>query len=198
MEEFVEQKVGETIAEAKNTIAETKKELADTRKELENKLDGAADALEKAAALFDMGEGGITGEKIQEALSSVTEHREWLTANSGTVSEFKTDYDAAKRILGGVGSAEDASAGLFSQIGTTINDMDKTVGNVKRWMVASAATIGDVATWYDTNASAVTKASRIINASAGTITDAINFINGDGLTTKVEETMDAKNAEIKK
>ena len=197
VEEFVEQKVGETIAEAKNTIAETKKELADTRKELENKLDGAADALEKAAALFDMGEGGITGEKIQEALSSVTEYGEWLTANSGTVSEFKTDYDAAKRILGGVGSAEDASAGLFSQIGTTINDTDKTVGNVKRWMVASAATIGDIATWYDTNASAVTKASRIINASAGTITDAINFINGDGLTTEVERVMDAQKGTIK-
>ena len=197
VEEFVEQKVGETIAEAKNTIAETKKELADTRKELENKLDDAADALEKAAALFDMGEGGITGEKIQEALSSVTEYGEWLTANSGTVSEFKTDYDAAKRILGGVGSAEDASAGLFSQIGTTINDMDKTVGNVKRWMVASAATIGDIATWYDTNASAVTKASRIINASAGTITDAINFINGDGLTTEVERVMDAQKGTIK-
>lgn len=197
VEEFVEQKVGETIAEAKNTIAETKKELADTRKELENKLDGAADALEKAAALFDMGEGGITGEKIQEALSSVTEYGEWLTANSGTVSEFKTDYDAAKRILGGVGSAEDASAGLFSQIGTTINDMDKTVGNVKRWMVASAATIGDIATWYDTNASAVTEASRIINASAGTITDAINFINGDGLTTEVERVMDAQKGTIK-
>lgn len=197
VEEFVEQKVGETIAEAKNTIAETKKELADTRKELENKLDGAADALEKAAALFDMGEGGITGEKIQEALSSVDEYGEWLTANSGTVSEFKTDYDAAKRILGGVGSAEDASAGLFSQIGTTINDMDKTVGNVKRWMVASAATIGDIATWYDTNASAVTEASRIINASAGTITDAINFINGDGLTTEVERVMDAQKGTIK-
>ena len=197
VEEFVEQKVGETIAEAKNTIAETKKELADTRKELEGKLDGATDALEKAAALFDMGEGGITGEKIQEALTSVDECREWLTANSGTVNEFKTDYDAAKEILGGVGSAEDASVGLFSRFGTAINNTNKTVGNVHKWMVASAATIGDVATWYDTNASAVTEASRIINASVGTITDAINFINGDGLTTEVERVMDGKKGTIK-
>ena len=96
VEEFVEQKVGETIAEAKNTIAETKKELADTRKELEGKLDGAADALEKAAALFDMGEGGITGEKIQEALTSVDEYGEWIRAESETVSDLRTDYDAAK------------------------------------------------------------------------------------------------------
>lgn len=197
VEEFVEKKVEETITEAKNTIAETKKELADTREELENKLEGAAEALDKAAALFDMGEAGITGEKIQEALSSVTECGKWITANSGTVHDFKTDYDAAKRILGGIGSAEDALAGLFSQIGTTINDMDNTVGNVESWMVASAATIGDIATWYDVNASAVTEASSIINASAGTITDAINFISGDGLTTKVTSIMDGRNAVIK-
>ena len=197
VEEFVEKKVEETITEAKNTIAETKKELADTREELENKLEGAAEALDKAAALFDMGEAGITGEKIKEALSSVTECGKWITANSGTVHDFKTDYDAAKRILGGIGSAEDALAGLFSQIGTTINDMDNTVGNVESWMVASAATIGDIATWYDVNASAVTEASSIINASAGTITDAINFISGDGLTTKVTSIMDGRNAVIK-
>lgn len=197
VEEFVEKKVEETITEAKNTIAETKKELADTREELENKLEGAAEALDKAAALFDMGEAGITGEKIKEALSSVNECGKWITANSGTVHDFKTDYDAAKRILGGIGSAEDALAGLFSQIGTTINDMDNTVGNVESWMVASAATIGDIATWYDVNASAVTEASSIINASAGTITDAINFISGDGLTTKVTSIMDGRNAVIK-
>ena len=197
VEEFVEKKVEETITEAKNTIAETKKELADTREELENKLEGAAEALDKAAALFDMGEAGITGEKIKEALSSVNECGKWITANSGTVHDFKTDYDAAKRILGGIGSAEDALAGLFSQIGTTINDMDNTVGNVESWMVASAATIGDIATWYNVNASAVTEASSIINASAGTITDAINFISGDGLTTKVTSIMDGRNAVIK-
>ena len=197
VEEFVEKKVEETITEAKNTIAETKKELADTREELENKLEGAAEALDKAAALFDMGEAGITGEKIKEALSSVTECGKWITANSGTVHDFKTDYDAAKRILGGIGSAEDALAGLFSQIGTTINDMDNTVGNVESWMVASAATIGDIATWYDVNASAVTEASSIINASAGTITDAINFISGDGVTTKVTSIMDGRNDVIK-
>ena len=197
VEEFVEQKVSETIAEAKNTIAETKKELAETRAELEDKLDGAAEALDKAAALFDMGEGGITGEQIQDALSSVSDHNKWITSYSGSIVDFQTDYDAAKRILGGIGSAEDALAGLFSQIGTTINDMDNTVGNVESWMVASAATIGDIATWYDVNASAVTEASSIINASAGTITDAINFISGDGLTTKVTSIMDGRNASIK-
>ena len=197
VEEFVEQKVGETIAEAKNTIAETKKELAETRAELEDKLEGAADALDKAAALFDMGEGGITGEQIQDVLNSVNEHNDWITSYSGSIVDFQTDYDAAKRILGGIGSAEDALAGLFSRIGTTINDMDNTVGNVESWMVASAATIGDIATWYDVNASAVTEASSIINASAGTITDAINFISGDGLTTKVTSIMDGRNATIK-
>lgn len=185
VKKFVEEKVTNTISEAKNTLAETKTELANTREHLETKLEGAADALDKAAALFDMAEGGITKEKLQEALSSVTECGKWIGDYSGTVFDFKTDYDAAKRILGGVGSAEDALAGLFSQIGTTINDMDNTVGSVERWMVASAGTIGDIATWYDVNASAVTEASSIINASAGTITDAINFISGDGLTTRI-------------
>lgn len=197
VEEFVEQKVGETIAEAKNTIAETKKELAETRAELEDKLEGAAEALDKAAALFDMGEGGITGEQIQDALSSINECGDWIATYSGTVHEFKTDYDAAKRIMGGIGSAEDALAGLFSRFGTSLNDIDDTVGTVESWMVASAATIGDIATWYDVNASAVTEASSIINASAGTITDAINFISGDGLTTKVTSIMDGRNATIK-
>ena len=195
VEENVRQITAETIAEAKNTLNETNEALTNTRKELGEKLEGAVEALNKAA--FDMSESGITGEKIQEALSSVNECGSWITANSGAVRDFKTDYDAAKRILGGVGTAEDASAGLFSQIGTTINAMDNTVGNVERWMVASAATIGDIATWYDVNSSAVTEASSIINASAGTITDAINFISGDGLTTKVTSIMDGRDATIK-
>lgn len=195
VEENVRQITAETIAEAKNTLNETNEALTNTRKELGEKLEGAVEALNKAA--FDMSESGITGEKIQEALSSVNECGSWITANSGAVRDFKTDYDAAKRILGGVGTAEDASAGLLSQIGTTINAMDNTVGNVERWMVASAATIGDIATWYDVNSSAVTEASSIINASAGTITDAINFISGDGLTTKVTSIMDGRDATIK-
>ena len=195
VEENVRQITAETIAEAKNTLNETNEALTNTRKELGEKLEGAVEALNKAA--FDMSESGITGEKIQEALSSVNECGSWITANSGAVRDFKTDYDAAKRILGGVGTAEDASAGLFSQIGTTINAMDNTVGNVERWMAASAATIGDIATWYDVNSSAVTEASSIINASAGTITDAINFISGDGLTTKVASIMDGRDATIK-
>ena len=197
VEEFVEQKVGETIAEAKKTIAETEQKLAETREELENKLSGATEALDKAAALFDLGEGNITGEQIQDALTSINECGEWLTSLSGVVTEFKTDYDAAKRIMGGIGSAEDALAGLFSQFGTTLNDVDNTVGTVNSWMVASAATIGDVATWYDVNASAVTEASSIINASAGTITDAINFISGDGLTTRITSEMNAVSGTIK-
>ena len=197
VEEFVEQKVGETIAEAKKTIAETEQKLAETREELEAKLSGATEALDKAAALFDLGEGNITGEQIQDALTSINECGEWLTSLSGVVTEFKTDYDAAKRIMGGIGSAEDALAGLFSQFGTTLNDVDNTVGTVNSWMVASAATIGDVATWYDVNASAVTEASSIINASAGTITDAINFISGDGLTTRITSEMNAVSGTIK-
>lgn len=195
VEENVRQITAETIAEAKNTLNETNEALTNTRKELGEKLEGAVEALNKAA--FDMSESGITGEKIQEALSSVNECGSWITANSGAVRDFKTDYDAAKRILGGVGTAEDASAGLFSQIGTAINAMDNTVGNVERWMVASAATIGDIATWYDVSASTVTEASNIINASAGTITNAINFISGDGLTTKVTSIMDGRDATIK-
>ncbi len=195
VKDSIEQNVGKTIAEAQNTIVKTNEELTNTREELKSKLKEAADALNKAA--FDMSDSGITGEKIQKALSSVNECGSWITANSGAVRDFKTDYDAAKRILGGVGTAEDASAGLFSQIGTTINAMDNTIGNVERWMVASAATIGDIATWYDVNSSAVTEASNIINASASTITNAINFISGDGLTTKVTSIMDGRNAVIK-
>lgn len=197
---FIETEVTQTILDAKKTINDTKEKLDSVRKDLEERLSSAAEALEKAAALFEMGEGNIDSEAIMDALSSVSEYGSWLANNSGYIQTLKIDYDAAKRILGGVGSAEDALAGLFSQIGTTINAMNNTVGTVQRWMVASAATIGDIANWYNVNSSESTEAMRFINASGGVICDTINYINDKGekgYTAVLQRQMDAKDASIK-
>ena len=197
VQEFVEEKVGETISEAKNTIAETKKELAETRAELETKLDGAADALDKAAALFDMGEGNISGEDIKNALSSVEEYGGWLEEYSGTVKNLKTDYDLATQRMGSIGEAEDVTDGLFARFATSLNVVSGTVGNVERSMNASQGLIEDFASWYNTNASSATEASRFINAMSGQIVDSIDFISGDGLTTRLTREMNAFSGTIR-
>ena len=197
VQEFVEEKVGETISEAKNTIAETKKELAETRAELETKLDGAADALDKAAALFDMGEGNISGEDIKNALSSVEEYGGWLEEYSGTVKNLKTDYDLATQRMGSIGEAEDVTDGLFARFATSLNVVSGTVGNVERSMNASQGLIEDFASWYNTNASSATEASRFINAMSGQIVDSIDFISGDGLTTRITREMNAFSGTIR-
>ena len=197
VQEFVEEKVGETISEAKNTIAETKKELAETRAELETKLDGAADALDKAAALFDMGEGNISGEDIKNALSSVEEYGGWLEEYSGTVQSLKTDYDLATQRMGSIGEAEDVTDGLFARFATSLNVVSGTVGNVERSMNASQGLIEDFASWYNTNASSATEASRFINAMSGQIVDSIDFISGDGLTTRLTREMNAFSGTIR-
>lgn len=197
VQEFVEEKVGETISEAKNTIAETEKELAKTREELEKKLDGAADALDKAAALFDMGEGNISGEDIKNALSSVEEYGGWLEEYSGTVKSLKTDYDLATQRMGSIGEAEDVTDGLFARFATSLNVVSGTVGNVERSMNASQGLIEDFASWYNTNASSATEASRFINAMSGQIVDSIDFISGDGLTTRLTREMNAFSGTIR-
>ena len=197
VEEFVEQKVGETIAEAKKTIAETEKQLAETRAELETKLSGATEALDKAAALFELGEGNITGEQIKDALTSVDEYGGWLEEYSGTVKSLKTDYDLATQRMGSIGEAEDVTDGLFARFATSLNVVSGTVGNVERSMNASQGLIEDFASWYDTNADIATNASRWINAMSGQIVDNIEFISGDGLTTKITSEMNAFSGTIK-
>ena len=197
VQEFVEEKVGETISEARNTIAETEKELAKTREELEKKLDGAADALDKAAALFDMGEGNISGEDIKNVLSSVEEYGGWLEEYSGTVKNLKTDYDLATQRMGSIGEAEDVTDGLFARFATSLNVVSGTVGNVERSMNASQGLIEDFASWYNTNASSATEASRFINAMSGQIVDSIDFISGDGLTTRLTREMNAFSGTIR-
>lgn len=197
VQKFVEEKVGETIAEAKNTIAETKKELAETRAELEDKLDGAAEALDKAAALFDMGEGNISGEDIKNVLSSVDEYGGWIEEYSGTVKNLKTDYDLATQRMGSIGEAEDVTDGLFARFATSLNVVSGTVGNVERSMNASQGLIEDFASWYNTNASSATEASRFINAMSGQIVDSIDFISGDGLTTRLTREMNAFSGTIR-
>ena len=197
VQEFVEEKVGETISEAKNTIAETKKELAETRAELEKKLDGAANALDKAAALFELGEGNISGEDIKNALSSIEEYGGWLEEYSGTVKNLKTDYDLATQRMGSIGEAEDVTDGLFARFATSLNVVSGTVGNVERSMNASQGLIEDFASWYNTNASSATEASRFINAMSGQIVDSIDFISGDGLTTRLTREMNAFSGTIR-
>ena len=197
VEEFVEQKVGETIAEAKNTIAETKKELAETRTELEEKLGGATEALDKAAALFELGEGNITGEDIKDALSSVEEYGGWLEEYSGTVKSLKTDYDLATQRMGSIGEAEDVTDGLFARFATSLNVVSGTVGNVERSMNASQGKIEDFASWYDENAETAANASRLMEAMSGRIIDSIDFISGDGLTTRITREMNAFSGTIR-
>jgi hypothetical protein len=197
---FVEDKVSETISKAQSTINETKQELNTIKDELTSNLKSAQDALDKASALFDF-EGEITSEDIVNALSSVKEYGGWLEEYSGSVKSLQTDYDEAKGLLGSIGESESVVDGLFSQFATSLNVISGTVGNVERSMNASEGMIEDFASWYDENASAVTEMSRFMSASAGVISDVVKYIDsdefGNEITSKLEESMDAKNAEIK-
>ena len=197
---FVEDKVSETISKAQSTINETKQELNTIKDELTSNLKSAQDALDKASALFDF-EGEITSEDIVNALSSVKEYGGWLEEYSGSVKSLQTDYDEAKGLLGSIGESESVVDGLFSQFATSLNVISGTVGNVERSMNASEGMIEDFASWYDENASAVTEMSRFMSASAAVISDVVKYIDsdefGNEITSKLEESMDAKNAEIK-
>lgn len=197
---FVEEKVTETILDAKETISTTKEELNSVRKELKENLDSAKDALNKAANLFNTAEGGIDPEAIKDALSSVNEYGEWLERYSGDITTLKTDYDTANQKMGSIGEAENVTDGLFARFATSLNVVSGTAGTVNSWMVASAATIGDMASWYDTIESSATEAISFINASAGVISQVINYIDsdefGNEITSNLERSMCAHTAEI--
>lgn len=200
VKDFIENEVTETVTEAKQTISDTKKELDNIRKDLEERLGGAAEALNKAAALFEMGEGGIDGEAIKDALSSVKEYGSWLKEYSGCVQSLKADYDIATTRMGSIGEAEDVKDGLFARFATSLNVISGTVGNVERNMNASQGSIKDMASWYDVYASAATEVVRFMSASGGVIDDTISHISdsGDnGYTTFLRRQMDAKDAAIK-
>ena len=193
---FVEAKVTETISAAKQTIAETKAEIDETRDELEGKLEGATEALDKAAALFELGEGGIDGEAIKDVMNSVSAHTTWLNTYSGTVADFQTDYDIATQRLGEMTVASSVTDGLFSQFATSMNVMSGTVGSVERTMNAAYGEIRDAAEWIDTNKDSVANVSRFISASAALIEDKIKYIDNE-LTSVIERTVDGKNATIR-
>lgn len=195
VKEFVDQKVNETIARATATINQTKEELSNIASEAMVSLSGATDAINKAAALFELGEGGIDSESIKDVVNGIKEQNEWINGLSGHVTDFKTDYDLARGMMGSMGTAEDATAGLFSRIATSLNAVSGTAGTVSRWMVASAGTIQDSATWYNTHESSVTEAVRYINASAGTIGETLNYVNGEGVNSLKHE-MNALSATI--
>lgn len=191
----IAQKVSETISEAKRTIAETSASLATLRSELVADLSGATVAINKAAALFDMGEENITAETIKDALSSVGKYGEKIDALSGNITSFKTDYDMASETIGSIVEGEDVTAGLFTRIASSLNAVSGTAGTVSSWMVASAGTIGDSATWINTHSSAVTEAQNWINASAGTIGSTLSYVNGDGVNS-LSSTMDVLKAQV--
>ena len=197
VQKFVEDRVTETIAEARETIAETKKELGDVREELTNQLEGATETLNKAASLFEFGEQNITAESIIGVFNSVDEFGGWLSGYSGSVMDIKADYDLAAERMGTIGTAEDATLGLFSRVATSLSNISGTVGTVKDTMDASTGTIEQLATWYDNNVSSVTEATRMIVASASLISDSVEFINGDGLTSKIVREIDGAKAQIK-
>ena len=175
----IEQNVTETISDALSTINETNKELDNVRTDLLDKLSGATEAIEKASALFDLGEGNITAEDIQSALISVEEYGGWMSAYSANVINMWTDYDAINQEMGSVGDAVDAKKGLFTKIATHIDTINETVGTVEDTVNASLGLAQTVATWVDASASTVTDAKSWIDAKNGIISDTLNYINGD-------------------
>ena len=193
---FVESKVTETISAAKQTIAETKAEIDETRDELEGKLEGATEALDKAAALFELGEGGIDGEAIKDVMNSVSAHTTWLNTYSGAVADFQTDYDIAKQILGEMTVASSATEGLFSRFATSMNVVSGTVGNVETTVNAAYGEIRDAAEWIDTNKDSVANVTRYISASAAVIEDKVKYIDND-LTSVIERTVEGKTGTIR-
>lgn len=176
---LIEQNVTETVSDALNTINKTNEELDNVRTDLLDKLSGATEAIERASALFDLGEGNITAEDIQSALISVDEYGGWMSAYSANVINMWTDYDVVNREMGSVGDAVDAKKGLFTKIATHIDTINETVGTVEDTVNASLGLAQTVATWVDASASTVTEAKNWIDAKNGIISDTLNYINGD-------------------
>lgn len=176
---LIEQNVTETVSDALNTINKTNEELDNVRTDLLDKLSGATEAIERASALFDLGEGNITADDIQSALISVDEYGGWMSAYSANVINMWTDYDVVNREMGSVGDAVDAKKGLFTKIATHIDTINETVGTVEDTVNASLGYAKRAATWVDASASTVTEAKSWIDAKNGIISDTLNYINGD-------------------
>ena len=190
--EYVEDRVTNTISEAQKMISDTKEELDATRGELTSQLEDAKDAIDKASSLFEMRDKNITADDIKNALSSVSEYGGWMEEYSGSLADMKVDYDAADGIIGGIGTGEDADKGLFSKFATSVNTLRGTVRNVETTLNAAIVTIKQVANWYDTYSDEATKAAQYISASGGFIANSVEYINGSGLTSTVDQQIDAK------
>ncbi len=197
VKEFITSETQKTIAEAKQTLEETKTTLNEVRGDLEERLSGATEALNKAAALFEMGDGNINPEDIQDALTSVKEYDKWMEEYSGSIVSLKSDYDWLEKNMGSIGEAEDVPTGFLSQFATSLNTVENTVGNVERWMSASSGVVGDMASWYGVNSGIVSEVTSVINAMSGEVRDTVNYINGSGLTEHIERKMSAVEGNIK-
>jgi hypothetical protein len=193
--QYVLTEANKTITDAKNEISDVKEHLDNIKEELGGKLSAATDAINATKKLFD--DGDITPEKINDALSTISEHGEWVTASSGFITSIRNGADEATQQIGGIADAEDPVRGYFSTIASNINALSGTVGTVTQTVDASKGKIEDMASWYDTNASAATNAINYINASAGTIGSSLEYINGSGLTTYLNREMDAHAMTIK-
>lgn len=193
--QYVLTEANKTITDAKNEIADVKEHLNNIKDELGGKLSAATDAINATKKLFD--DGDITPEKINDALSTISEHGEWVTASSGFITSIRNGADEATQQIGGIADAEDPVRGYFSTIASNINALSGTVGTVSQTVDASQGKIEDMASWYDTNMSAATNAINYINASAGTIGNSLEYINGSGLTTYLNREMDARAMTIK-
>ena len=193
---FVEKQVSQTVADAKNTINETVEALCAKTESAIVQLNNASDAIDKAAALFEMGEGGITTEKLQDALTAVGEYGEWMTDYSGNVINMWTDYDLANQEIGSVGEAVDGKKGLFTRIGTHIDAINTTVGTVREIADASKGLAETLASWVNESAGTVANARSWLDASAATIGQTVDFIDVDKNTTSLSSVMDALSGKI--
>lgn len=193
--QYILTEANKTIADAKNEISDVKEHLDNIKDELGGKLSAATDAINATKKLFD--DGDITPEKINDALSTISEHGEWVAASSGFITSIRNGVDEATQQIGGIADAEDPVRGYFSTIASNINALSGTVGTVSQTVDASQGKIEDMASWYDTNASAATHAVNYLNASAGTIGSTLEYVNGSGLTTYLNREMDARAMTIK-
>ena len=195
--DFLEDAITNTISEAQKTIEETKEELDATREEMTGRLDDATDALNKAAELFELGDGNIDGEAIKQAFNSLDEIEGWMDTYSGSMIDMKTDYDAANQMMGQIGTGEDVTRGCFSKMASAMNVLSGTVGTVRTDLDAANGTISNIASWYDQYASAATEAAQFISASAATIENNVKYVTEGGITSQITSTIDGMKGEIR-
>lgn len=195
--DFLEDTITNTISEAQKTIEETKEELDATREEMTGRLDDATDALNKAAELFELGDGNIDGEAIKQAFNSLEDIEEWMDTYSGSMIDMKTDYDAANQMMGQIGTGEDVTRGCFSKMASAMNVLSGTVGTVRTDLDAANGTISNIASWYDQYASAATEAAQFISASAATIENNVKYVTEGGINSQITSTIDGMKGEIR-